>query len=122
MSIPEELQKLHTLRASGALTEEEYAKAKAAVLNGAPVPGHPLAATGGPVADSATGWLRSLTRSNHDAWLGGVCGGLGEHTPLPSWCWRMLYLVGLLSFGIGLIPYIVMWICVLPDPQINMTM
>ena len=118
MSVSEELQKLHDLRANGALTEEEYAKAKAAVLNGAPAPAYAVPATAGPAADSATGWLRSLTRSNTDAWLGGVCGGLGEHTPLPSWCWRLLYLVLLMTAGIGIIPYIVMWICVPPDPRV----
>jgi phage shock protein C len=114
MSISEELQKLQALHASGAISEEEYKQAKAAVLNGAPAA---LPATAGPAAPSETSWLRSLTRSNDDAWLGGVCGGLGEHTSLPSWCWRLMYLVGVLFAGIGLIPYIIMWICVPPDPR-----
>lgn len=26
-------------------------------------------------------WLRRLTKSAQDKWIGGICGGLGEHTP-----------------------------------------
>jgi phage shock protein PspC (stress-responsive transcriptional regulator) len=29
-------------------------------------------------------WLQAFTKSEKDRWLGGICGGLGEHTPLPS--------------------------------------
>jgi phage shock protein C len=56
-------------------------------------------------------WLNRLSRSNTDVWLGGVCGGLGEHTPIPSWCWRGLFLGFTLAFGVALIPYLVLWIC-----------
>jgi serine/threonine protein kinase/phage shock protein PspC (stress-responsive transcriptional regulator) len=65
----------------------------------------------GPAAD----WLRRLQRVSDDAWLGGVCGGLGRHTPIPSWCWRVVFLVLMFVYGAGFIPYILLWIC-LPGP------
>jgi phage shock protein C len=59
--------------------------------------------------------LRRLTKSKTDEWLGGVCGGLGEHTPLPSWVWRLLFLLLLCWYGTGVLLYILLWIC-LPEP------
>jgi phage shock protein PspC (stress-responsive transcriptional regulator) len=97
MSIAEELQKLQTLRDRGAITEEEFAKAKAAVLDGAPA--RPTAAPAAGPVEHISDELHRLTRARHDAWLGGVCGGLGRHTPLPSWAWRALFLFLLLTFG-----------------------
>jgi phage shock protein C len=60
--------------------------------------------------------LREFSVSHRDSWIGGVCGGLGEHTPLPSWLWRMLFLLLLLGYGSGLLLYIALWIC-LPEPS-----
>jgi phage shock protein PspC (stress-responsive transcriptional regulator) len=116
MNVAEEIEKLQVLHARGALTDEEFARAKQAVLSGSPpaLPAQGALTTG---TDAAGTWLRRLARSRRDAWLGGVCGGLGEHTPLPSWCWRLLFVVLMLAFGIGLIPYIVMWICLPADPS-----
>ena len=61
------------------------------------------------------GALRRLTKSKEDEWLGGVCGGLGEHTPLPSWVWRLVFLLLLFCYGTGVLLYILLWIC-LPEP------
>jgi phage shock protein C len=44
-------------------------------------------------------WLQELTKSDTDKWIGGVCGGLGQHSPLPSWVWRFLFSVLFLFFG-----------------------
>ncbi|MCX6922141.1 MAG: PspC domain-containing protein [Verrucomicrobia bacterium] len=60
--------------------------------------------------------LRSLTKSKTDVWLGGVCGGLGEHTPLPSWVWRLVFLLLLCCYGTGVLLYVLLWIC-LPEPR-----
>ena len=35
----------------------------------------------------------ALRKSVRDVWLAGVCGGLGEHTPLPAWAWRAIFIV-----------------------------
>jgi phage shock protein C len=55
-------------------------------------------------------WLQNLTKSDSDKWIGGVCGGLGEHSPIPSWVWRVLFV--LFFFGPGLFLYILLWIFV----------
>ena len=36
-------------------------------------------------------WLQNFTKSEKDRWLGGICGGVGEFTPLPSWTWRLIF-------------------------------
>jgi phage shock protein C len=61
------------------------------------------------------GALHRLTKSKRDEWLGGVCGGLGEHTPLPSWVWRLVFLLLLCCYGTGVLLYVLLWIC-LPEP------
>jgi len=61
---------------------------------------------------SGTAWnLRGLTKSVHDKRIAGVCGGFGESTPLPSWLWRVVFLTSLFFGGIGLIAYVILWIC-----------
>ena len=57
-------------------------------------------------------WLHNFTKSNTDRWISGVCGGLGEHTPLPSWLWRLLFTLLFICFGTGLLVYILLWIFV----------
>ncbi|MFH1079377.1 MAG: PspC domain-containing protein [Pseudomonadota bacterium] len=57
-------------------------------------------------------WLQMLTKSQHDKWIGGVCGGLGEHSPIPSWCWRFLFAVLFILYGVGLVLYVLLWIFV----------
>ncbi len=60
--------------------------------------------------------IRSLTKSKSDCMLGGVCGGLGAHTPIPAWIWRVLFLMLVLFVGTGGIVYVILWIA-LPDEQ-----
>ncbi len=55
--------------------------------------------------------VRNLRRSAKDKKIAGVCGGFGEHTPVPAWVWRALFLILLFVGGTGLIAYIVLWIC-----------
>ena len=61
------------------------------------------------------GALRCLAKSKTDVGLGGVCGGLGEHTPLPAWFWRLVFLLLLCCYGTGVLLYVLLWIC-LPEP------
>lgn len=58
--------------------------------------------------------LRALRKSAQDKWISGVCGGLGEYTPLPSWLWRALFLVAFFGFGFGLLAYILLH-ALMPD-------
>ena len=69
-----------------------------------------------PQKNSFLSFLQTLSKSNTDRWLGGVCGGLGAHTPVPSWVWRVIFLILVLVFGTGVLAYIVLWIC-LPDEK-----
>ena len=60
--------------------------------------------------------LRNLTLSKKDCQISGVCGGLGEHTPVPTWMWRVMFLVLLLCYGTGLLAYLILAICVPKAP------
>jgi phage shock protein PspC (stress-responsive transcriptional regulator) len=58
-------------------------------------------------------WLQAFTKSDKDRWLGGICGGLGESTPLPSWVWRLMFvLIFAITYGMGFFIYILLWIFV----------
>jgi len=57
-------------------------------------------------------WLANFSKSDTDRWIGGVCGGLGESTPVPSWVWRLLFTLMVIFFGTGLLLYILLWIFV----------
>ena len=64
-------------------------------------------------------WLQAFTKSEKDHWLGGICGGLGESTPLPSWVWRLMFvLISAITYGMGgLFIYILLWIFVPSKPK-----
>ncbi len=57
-------------------------------------------------------FLQTFALSETDRWIGGVCGGLGEHTPIPAWMWRLLFTLLVLCFGTGILMYILLWIFV----------
>ena len=54
--------------------------------------------------------LQQLRRSPRDIWLTGICGGLGEHTPLPAWLWRAAFIASTLGAGVGLVAYLALWL------------
>lgn len=88
------------------------------VSRGSPAGGEAAVAPGAPGSSGFSdfsGALRRLTKSKSEVWLGGVCGGLGEHTPLPSWVWRLVFLLLLCCYGTGVLMYVSLWIC-LPEP------
>jgi len=101
MSHSDELAKLAELHQRGALSDEEFARAKARVLDGgvtAPPPG--MAA------------VNNLRRSRSDRWLGGVCGGIAAITGVAAWVWRLLFTVLGLFAGGGVLLYLLLWIFV----------
>jgi phage shock protein PspC (stress-responsive transcriptional regulator) len=55
--------------------------------------------------------FRDLKKSATDSKIAGVCGGFGEYTAMPSWLWRVIFLVSLFLGGLGFITYVVLWIC-----------
>ena len=102
MNVAEEIKRLHELHQAGALSDEEFAKAKARLLSSEGQPG-----------EVGSDFSR-LRRSRSDRWLGGVCGGLGQLTGVESWIWRLLFVLFVCTFGFGLAIYILLWIFV-PD-------
>ena len=55
--------------------------------------------------------FRDLKKSAVDKKIAGVCGGFGEYTPLPSWMWRVIFLISLFLGGLGLLSYLILWAC-----------
>lgn len=55
-------------------------------------------------------FLHEMHRSYTDRIFGGVCGGLAEQLDVPAWIFRALFVTSFLMFGIGIIPYLVLWI------------
>jgi phage shock protein PspC (stress-responsive transcriptional regulator) len=68
----------------------------------------PSAGSSGAVAGSE--WnLHALRRSTTDCEFEGVCGGLGEYTPVPSWLWRVAFVSLIFAGGAGLLAYVLVW-------------
>ncbi len=103
-SMSSELERLAELHRQGQLSDEEFARAKARILQGEP------SASGGFSASPSSSQV--LRRSRNDRWLGGVCGGLGRMTNVESWIWRLLFVLTSLCVGGGLLVYLLLWIFV----------
>jgi phage shock protein C len=118
MSVTDELERLEKLRASGALSEAEYTQAKAHALGGGAAGGNAGANAGasGGASGAHSGFLHRLSLSSSDHVIGGVCGGLGAHTGLPSWAWRVIFCAMVFYFGVGLLFYILLWIFIPREP------
>lgn len=103
MAFIDELERLAALRDKGAITDAEYERAKARVLD-------PQAA-GEPALPART---RSplLRRSLTDRWLGGVCGGIARITRSETWIWRLLFTAGLVFGGVTALIYVLLWVFV----------
>ncbi len=101
MSLSEELARLQALHESGALSDDEFQRAKARVLDGQRTGEAPAVAA-----------LNQLRRSRSDRWIGGVCGGIGVISGVDSWIWRLILAMLFLFGGVGLVIYILLWIFV----------
>jgi phage shock protein C len=102
MTLTDELGKLSELHANGALTEEEFKRAKERLLNSE----HTRSSD--PVASVVNAFRRSRT----DRWFGGVCGGIARSTGMESWVWRLLFAALFICAGVGLLLYVLLWIFV----------
>jgi phage shock protein PspC (stress-responsive transcriptional regulator) len=107
MTVSDELKRLHELHQAGALTDAEYELAKAKVLAAPAVDLSKGAADG-----SFGAQINGLRRSRTDRWLGGVCGGLALATNVDSWVWRLMFALFTLTFGIGVLLYLLLWLFV----------
>jgi phage shock protein C len=105
MGLSDELAKLQELHQRGALTDDEFSRAKARLLEGA------ASSTEAP-SGAAVEAINALRRSASDRWIAGVCGGLAAATGVDSWAWRLLFVLLLLCWGTGLVVYVLMWIFV----------
>jgi hypothetical protein len=81
MGIANDLERLAELHRSGALSDAEFASAKARALGETPQA----------ASNAVMHWLHALRRSRTDSWLGGVCGGLAPATGLPAWLVRLIF-------------------------------
>jgi phage shock protein PspC (stress-responsive transcriptional regulator) len=106
MSLADDLERIAALHRSGALSDAEFAQAKARCLAG----GDASREVG---SDAVGRWLRALRRSRNDRWFGGVCGGLAARSDVPAWLWRLVFVVVALCGGTGVVAYVLLWI-VLP--------
>jgi phage shock protein C len=114
VNIADEIQRLHELHQSGALTDAEFAQAKAKLLDslGASASSHQSASASSVRTDDALNQLNHFRRSKNDRWLGGICGGLGKFTGLESWIWRLVFVFFAMCVGTGLLAYLLAWIFV----------
>ena len=101
MSISHELDRLADLHARGVLSDDEFRRAKARLLDGTARPVQPAAA-------AVNGFRRSL----NDRWLGGVCGGIAQLTGVAAWVWRLAFVLLFVCAGTGGVAYLLLWIFV----------
>jgi phage shock protein C len=58
-----------------------------------------------------------LRRSCTDKMLGGVCGGLAEHTGVDSLVWRVGFVALTLAGGAGFVVYLLLWVLMPPGQR-----
>jgi phage shock protein PspC (stress-responsive transcriptional regulator) len=102
MTLTDDLGKLSELHANGALTEDEFKRAKERLLTGG------QSRSSDPLASAVNAFRRSRT----DRWFGGVCGGIARSTGMEAWVWRLLFTVLFICAGVGLLVYVLLWIFV----------
>ena len=119
MNISEEIKRLHELQLAGALSDAEFAQAKAKLLSNINLDKSDSPSDAGPSNDLVQEFNR-LRRSRSDRWLGGVCGGLGRASGMEAWIRRLVFVLFTLTFGFGVVIYLLLWIFV-PDEEIGIT-
>jgi phage shock protein C len=100
MSLVDELARLEEMRARGTLSEDEFQRAKARLIDAESAPSPAAAAIG------------KLRRSRSDKWLGGVCAGIGQVSGIDAWIWRLMFVLLFMFGGMGLVAYLLLWIFV----------
>lgn len=122
MDMADQLQKLTALHQQGALTDEEFSLAKKKLIEEMQFSqtersanSHKAESFGNDtngMPSRAISALHALRRSLYDRWIGGVCGGLAMATDIPTWSWRLLFVLMTFLHGFGILVYILLWIFV----------
>lgn len=102
MSTADEIAKLHELLSKGAISQEEFDRAKARLLETPSTGGASLA-------------VNRLRLSDSDRWIAGVCGGIARVTGVESFVWRLIFVLGMFLGGFTLLLYLLLWIFVPRD-------
>jgi phage shock protein PspC (stress-responsive transcriptional regulator) len=63
------------------------------------------------------GGIKRLYRSGRDKVLGGVCGGIAEYLNVDPVIIRLIWVVGALIWGAGIVLYIIAWIIIPRNPE-----
>ena len=58
-----------------------------------------------------------LRRSSTDKMVGGVCGGLAEHTGIDGLVWRVGFIALTFAGGAGILVYLLLWVLMAPAPR-----
>ena len=62
--------------------------------------------------------MKKLYLSDTNKKIGGVCGGLGEYFDVdPTFVRVVFILIAILSFGVGVLAYILMWMIIPREPK-----
>jgi phage shock protein C len=99
MSLVDELARLEEMRARGALSEDEFQRAKVRLIDASQ-----------PAAAATV--INRLRRSRSDKWLGGVCAGIGQVSGIEAWIWRLMFALLFMFGGTGAVAYLLLWIFV----------
>ena len=60
---------------------------------------------------------KKLYRSRTDRWFAGVCGGLGTYFGIDPTLVRVLFVIFALTFGSGLLIYLILWLLIPNEPE-----
>lgn len=112
MPTADDLARLAELHRNGSLTDAEFERAKARVLEEGRAAGADV-----PLVSA----VNRLRRSRHDRWIGGVCGGLARLTGVQAWVWRLMAVLLAAWGGTGVLAYVLLWIFVPSDAEPSMT-
>ena len=60
---------------------------------------------------------KRLYRSRSDRWLAGVCGGIGDYFNTDPTVIRVIFVLGALILGGGLLIYLILWLIIPLEPE-----
>lgn len=63
--------------------------------------------------------VKRLYRSGKDKIIAGVCGGIGEYLEVDPVIIRLIWVLSVLGWGVGILLYIIAWIIIPRNPKHN---